>query len=374
MSQHALRVAEVVPLTDDAVAVGLAVPDRLRATFAHEAGQHLPVRVPPALLAPGAPEERRTYSICTAPSALPLEGPATVRIGVRRHPHGVLSRHLVDDLHVGDELEVGAPTGRFTWRPHPAAAAEADGPPHLVCVAAGSGITPMLAIAAEALTTDPRARVTLVRVDRTAGSVMFADEVADLKDAHPDRCVVVHVLTREHQSSALLSGRWDDDRVGQLLDGVLTGAPAVTGWYLCGPHPLVEGLRSALRARGVDPALVHRELFAGADPTTVAEPSPVAVPGMDLGVDLEVVLGGRRTAVPVGAGDANLLDALLKVRRDAPYACRGGVCGTCRGRVVEGTVAMADQWALEPEEVAAGYALACRSRATSSRVVLDLDA
>lgn len=374
MSQHALRVVEVVRLSDDAVAVGLEVPDDLRATFAHQAGQHLPVRVPPALLEPGAPEERRTYSICTPPSGLGQDGPATVRIGVRRHPHGVLSRHLVDDLRAGDVLEVGPPAGRFTWPPATPATA-ADAAPHLVCVAAGSGITPLLAIATEALVTDPRAQVTLVRVDRTAGSVMFADDVADLKDAHPHRCAVVHVLTREHQSSALLSGRWDDDRVKRLLDGVLAGAPPATGWYLCGPHPLVEGLRTVLEERGVDPALVHRELFAGAGPAApVRETGPARGPAVDPGVDLEVVLGGRRTAVPVGAGDDNLLDALLRVRRDAPYACRGGVCGTCRARVVEGAVAMADQWALEPEEVAAGYALACRSRATTPRVLLDLDA
>ena len=290
---------------------------------------------------------------------------------MRRHAHGVLSRHLVDRLRVGDVLEVGAPTGRFTWPPR-AAGAEEEGP-HLVCVGAGSGITPLLAIAAEALATEPRARVTLVRVDRTAGSVMFADEVADLKDAHPDRCAVVHVLTREHQSSALLSGRWDDDRAARLLDAVLAGAPPVTGWYLCGPHALVEGLRTVLDARGVEPSLVHRELFAGAGPVSPAS-APDPAPVVDAAVDLEVVLGGRRTAVPVGAGDTNLLDAVLRVRRDAPYACRGGVCGTCRGRVVEGAVTMADQWALEPEEVAAGYALACRSRATTPRVVLDLDA
>lgn len=372
MSQHLLRVAEVVPLTEDAVAVGLEVPTELRRTFTHEAGQHLPVRVPAALLAPDAPEERRTYSLCTPPSALPHDGPGLVRIGVRRHPHGVLSRYLVDHLRVGDELEVGTPTGRFTWR-SPGATTDGEAP-HLVCVAAGSGITPLLAIATEALATDARARVTLLRVDRTAGSVMFADEVADLKDAHPDRCVVVHVLTREHQSSALLSGRWDEARLGQLLDGVLAGAPPVTGWYLCGPHLLVEQVRSVLGTRDVDRSLVHRELFAAAGTATTAAAGPASGPAADPEVHLEVVLGGRRTTVPVGAGDTNLLDAVLRVRRDAPYACRGGVCGTCRGRVVEGGVAMAEQWALEPEEVAAGYALACRSRATTDRVVLDLDA
>lgn len=354
---HSLEVLDVEPLTDDAVAVTLDVPVDLADAYAYRAGQHVPVRVPAELVGAGAPEERRTYSLCAPP------GSGRLRIGVRRVADGVLSGHLVERLRVGDRLEVGRPTGRFVL---PAQAPAR----HVVAVVAGSGITPVLAIVGDLLASDPDARATVVCVNRSAGAVMFADELADLKDAHPTRLVLSHVLTREPQTSPLLSARPDREAWRRLLDRLLAGAPPVDGWYLCGPRDLVEDVRAVLADRGVPEQVVHHELFFAGD-LPALPPAPRTG-----GVDSEVtaILGGRRTTMVADPGDEVLLDTVLRARTDAPYACRGGVCGTCRVRVLDGEVAMGEQWALEPEERRAGYVLACRSRPVSTAVTVDFDA
>lgn len=361
---HRLQVAGVTRLTDDAVSIGLCVPAHLADAFDYLPGQHVPVRVPAALLPAGAPEERRTYSVCVAPSRSRALG--ELRIGVRRMVGGRFSTHLVESLRPGDVLEVGTPTGRFVLR------SQASGPTHVVGVAGGSGITPVLAIADELLAADPSAHVTLVVVNRTAGSAMFAEELADLKDTHPARVTLTHVLTREPQAAPVLSGRPDRERWTRLLDGVLTGAPEVTGWYLCGPRELVEESRAAVLDRGVESDRVHVELFHAGDPL----PRPAVVPGGEQVASHTITarLSGRRSSITTLPQDASVLDAVLRARSDAPYACRGGVCGTCRARVVSGEVVMAEQWALEPTEVGAGYVLTCRSRVVTPAVELDYDA
>lgn len=358
---HRLTVTDVTPLTDDAVSIELAVPPELAEVFAYLPGQHLPVRVPPHLLPAGAAEERRTYSLCVAPSTARTQG--RLRVGVRRVPTGVLSTHLVEALRPGAELEVAAPTGRFVLTP----GAEQR---HVVGIVGGSGVTPVLAIAGELLVRDPDAQVSLVVVNRTAESVMFAEELADLKDAHPSRVSLTHVLTREPQTAPVLSGRPDPERWARLLDGVLRGAPPVTGWYLCGPRDLVTTARAAVLDRGgADPAQVHVELFHAGDPPPVPQARPDAAAAV-----ITARLGGRASTVTAASGDGSVLDAVLRARTDAPYSCRGGVCGTCRARVVDGEVAMSEQWALEPAELAAGYVLTCRSRAVSAALELDFDA
>jgi ring-1,2-phenylacetyl-CoA epoxidase subunit PaaE len=231
-------------------------------------------------------------------------------------------------------------------------------------VAAGSGITPVLSMAAAALADPGVEVVTVVDCNRTQRDVMFLDELADLKDVHPTRLQLVHVLTREPQESPLLSGRLDKERFRQVRDALVGEAD---GWFLCGPFDLVTTLHEALVADGVDPARIHTELFHAE-----ALPPP---PALDLpadGTEVTATLGGLTTAFTVSPGE-HVLDALLRVRGDAPYACKGGVCGTCRAHLDEGTVVMDANWALEPDEVERGYVLTCQSRPTSDRLVLDYD-
>jgi ring-1,2-phenylacetyl-CoA epoxidase subunit PaaE len=340
---HALRVTAVEPLTDDAVAVSLRVPDELRAAYAFSAGQHVAIRVP-------GDDIRRSYSLCVVPGAPHL------RIGVKRLPGGMFSQKVLETLEAGGSLEVMTPMGRFG-----AALAGLRRPSF---VAAGSGITPVLSMVATALADPDVQEVSLVDCNRTQRDVMFLDELADLKDRHPTRFQLVHVLSRELQESELLSGRLDAERLRRIRASLLGESD---GWFLCGPFDLVTTVHEALVADGVDPGTVHTELFhAEAPPVTTTAPTT------STGTEAIATLGGLQTAFTVQPGE-HVLDALLRVRGDAPYACKGGVCGTCRAHLTEGTVTMDANWALEPDEIARGYVLTCQSRPTGDRLVLDYD-
>jgi len=342
---HELPIAAIDRLTADAVAITFAVPDGLREAFAFRPGQSLTVR---------RGEHRRSYSICAPAGAAP-------RIGVREVPGGAVSSWLVREARPGDVVEVQAPAGSFT----PDLAA---GGRH-VLVGAGSGITPLLSIAASLLGgTD--ASVTLVYGNRRADTVMFADELADLKDAHPARLHLVHVLSREPQEVELFSGRLDDERLRRLLPA-LVDVPAVDHWWLCGPFGMVTAATDVLAALGVDRGRVHRELFYVEDLPPAEVHHVDAPPGP--GAEVTVRLDGRTSTVTVPHGTA-ILDGAQRVRPDLPFACKGGVCGTCRARVVHGEVSMRRNYALEDDELAAGYVLTCQAVPTTDAVEVDYDA
>ncbi|MFE4540428.1 2Fe-2S iron-sulfur cluster-binding protein [Streptomyces scopuliridis] len=351
---HPLRVSEVEPLTDDAVAVTFAVPPELRASFRHTPGQHI------ALRRTGAQGEeiRRTYSICAPAGADPV-----LRVGIRLIEGGEFSTYALKELAVGDMVDVMEPTGRFTLEPRAG---------HFAAVVGGSGITPVLSIAATLLAREPGARFCLVRSDRTVASTMFLEEVADLKDRYPDRFQLVSVVSREEQQAGLPSGRLDRERLTGLLPALLPVAD-VDGWFLCGPLGLVAGAERALRGLGVTRDRIHQEIFHVDDTVamTTAAPGPAAAPAPAHST-LTATLHGRSGNWPVRDGDS-LLETVLRSRADAPYACKGGVCGTCRAFLVSGEVRMDRNFALEPEETEAGYVLACQSHPATAEVELDFD-
>jgi ring-1,2-phenylacetyl-CoA epoxidase subunit PaaE len=343
---HPLPVARIERLTDDAAAVTFAVPDDLRDTFAFSPGQSLTLR---------RGDARRSYSICA-----PLGCPP--RIGVREVPGGAVSGWLVHDVRPGDVVEVQPPTGTFT--------PDLATPGHHVLIAAGSGITPVLSIAASVLDADDTSTVTLFYGNRRSDTVMFADEVADLKDAHPARMQLVHVLSREPQEVELFSGRLDADRLRALVPQTVD-VPAVDHWWLCGPFGMVQAARNVLTDFGVERRRVHRELFYVED-----EPPPEvrhvdAPPGP--GAEVTVVLDGRTSTVTVPPG-VPVLDGAQQIRPDLPFACKGGVCGTCRARLISGEVTMRRNYALEEDELAAGYVLTCQALPASETLAVDYDA
>jgi ring-1,2-phenylacetyl-CoA epoxidase subunit PaaE len=353
---HELPVRAVDRLTDDAVAITFDVPEPLREHFAFRAGQHLTVR----RLVDGE-DVRRSYSICSAPAALAEHG--TLRIGVKQIPGGAFSAFAASDLRPGDTVQVLAPLGHFTTD------FDAGRGRHYAALVAGSGITPVLSLVATALTVEPASRFTLLFGNRSAATVMFAEELADLKDRYPDRLHLVHVFSREPQGSPLLSGRLDADRFGALLD-VLVDPATVDEWFLCGPQGMVLDAREVLGARGVADARVHTELFHVAD---APEPPAPATAGEPAGeVTVTVLLDGRASTVTMGRGE-RVLDAALRVRPELPFACRGGVCSTCRAKLVSGQVTMARNYALEPDELAAGYVLTCQSSPTTEELTVDYD-
>ncbi|MEE1803549.1 MULTISPECIES: 2Fe-2S iron-sulfur cluster-binding protein [unclassified Streptomyces] len=350
---HPLRVSEVEPLTDDAVAVTLAVPPELHEAFRHTPGQHIALR----RRTERGEEIRRTYSICA-----PAGPDPALRVGIRLVEGGEFSTYALKELAVGDTVEVMEPTGRFVLEPRAG---------YFAAIVGGSGITPVLSIAATLLIREPTARFCLVRSDRTVASTMFLEEVADLKDRFPDRFQLVTVVSREERQAGLPSGRLDRERLTGLLPALLPVAD-IDGWFLCGPLGLVSGAERALRGLGVERGRIHQEIFhVDESPSAAAAP---AARGARAAADstLTATLAGRSGTWPVREGES-LLETVLHSRADAPYACKGGVCGTCRAFLVSGEVTMDRNFALEPEETDAGYVLACQSHPATAEVELDFD-
>ena len=350
---HPLRVAAIEPVTEDSVAITFDVPADLKDDYAFTQGQHLTIRTELA-----GDDVRRNYSICSPVSS------GVLRVAVKRLPGGAFSEHALDVLKVGDVLDVMTPSGRFFTELDP------ESTRHHVAIAAGSGITPVLSIVATTLETEPQSRVTLLYGNRTHATVMFLEEVEDLKDRYRERFHLVHVLSREPQEVELFSGRLDADRVKRILATILP-PETVDHWFLCGPFEMVTGLRRLLVEQGVEKRAVHAEIFHAEAAAPAAErPADEKAQG----AEVTVTLDGRQSTFTLPAGGPAVLDATLAVRADAPFACKGGVCGTCRAKVLEGTVRMDTNWALEPEEVERGYVLTCQSHPTSDTLVVDYDA
>jgi ring-1,2-phenylacetyl-CoA epoxidase subunit PaaE len=346
---HELTVAQVDRLCDDAAAVTFDVPGELAEDYAFQPGQSLTLR-----RVVSGRDERRSYSIC-APAGQPL------RIGVREVPGGALSGWLINDVRPGDRIEVQPPSGSFT--------ADLTSPGRHVLIAAGSGITPVLSIAASALA-ESGSEATLLYGNRRAESVMFADEIADLKDSYPDRLQLVHVLSREPQEVELFSGRLDADRLRRVLPA-LCDVAGTDHWWLCGPYGMVSDAMAVLSELGVPAGRVHRELFYVEDvPPEQEHHEEKALTG---GCEVTIVLDGRRTTATIPA-DTPVLDGAQLARPDLPFACKGGVCGTCRARLVSGEVRMRRNFALEQAELDAGFVLTCQSMPVSEELTVDYDA
>ena len=346
---HPLTVAEVERLTEDAVAVTFHVPPELAEDYRFNPGQALTLR-----RVDGDRDERRSYSICAPMGAAP-------RVGVREVPGGFFSSYLVHQVRPGDVIEVLPPSGTFT--------ADLSQPADHVFVVAGSGITPALSLASTVLR-DGESTVTIFYGNRRASTVMFADELADLKDAYGTRLLLVHVLSREPRDAELTSGRLDGQRLRSLVQH-LVEVECVDHWWLCGPLGMVSDARRLLAELGVPAGKVHQELFF------VDDVPPQPVRGDDQTVtgpssQVTVVLDGRSTTLALPQGET-VLDSAQRVRSDLPFACKGGVCGTCRARVTDGEVEMRRNYALEAAEVAAGYVLTCQTMPLSDAVTVDFD-
>ena len=349
---HRLTVAEVEHLTDDSAAITFAVPEELREVFDFAAGQSLTLR-----RVVDGQDHRRSYSICAPAGSAP-------RVGVREIPDGLFSSWLVREGRAGDVIEVQAPTGSF--RADPAA-----GGRHL-CIAAGSGITPMLSIASSVLR-HPEAAVTLLYGNRTSRSVMFAEELADLKNRYPARLELVHVLSREPRDVELFSGRLDADRLRRLLTA-LVPLHGVDHVWLCGPFGLIADARAVLAELGVAEDRVRHELFhVDEPPPEIVRPDPATVLAANDASTVTVVLDGRTTTTPMSRAQS-ILDGAAATRSDLPFACKGGVCGTCRALVVDGETDMRRNYALGADEVERGFVLTCQTHPVGERVTVDFDA
>jgi ring-1,2-phenylacetyl-CoA epoxidase subunit PaaE len=372
---HTLEVSEVRRLTADSIEVAFAVPERLVEEYDYAPGQYVALRKELPDAEGSLHEVRRSYSICAEPR------PGEIRVAIKRDLGGLFSTWANENLQAGDTIDVMSPAGAFiskhqmTHLNHPETI-DTDTEHTFVAVAAGSGITPVLAIARTVLAANERVRFDLVYSNKAAMDVMFLEELADLKDRYPARLALHHVLTREQRISPLLSGRIDHEKLSTLLSTVIQ-TDQVDEWFLCGPFELVQMVRDELAGIGVDAEKVRFELFTTGKP---GKPEghigrPVEVDETGDNVQIMFTLDGLRGEVKTPKGQREtVLNAALRVRQDVPFACAGGVCGTCRAKVVSGTVEMDENYALEPDEIDKGYILTCQSHPTSDELVLNFDA
>ncbi|MGO4383160.1 1,2-phenylacetyl-CoA epoxidase subunit PaaE [Specibacter sp. RAF43] len=397
-SFHELSVKAVRRLTEDAIEVTFAVPAELAGYYDYLPGQYVALRVHRPDANGVDREVRRSYSICAVPVQF-QDGSSEIRVAIKRDIGGEFSTWANAELAAGAVMEVMSPMGAFISKHGGPAQADSDGgaaqspdvanvlnsmnhPETMnreagtfVAIAAGSGITPVMALAKSLLAANSETRLDLVYANKATMDVMFLEELADLKDRYPQRFALHHVLSREQRIAPLMSGRLDADKLEALL-GTAIHADDVDEWFLCGPFELVQLCRDVLEARGVPRDQVRFELFTTGRPDRPEGQAgrPVVMDESEETYKITFTLDGLKADIlsPTHARES-ILNAALRVRPDVPFACAGGVCGTCRAKLVSGHVEMEENYALEPDEVEAGYVLTCQSRPTTAEVTVDYD-
>jgi len=353
---YPLSVASIEKIAEDAVCISLLVPPALKDAFAFHAGQYVPLR-----RTIDGREELRTYSIVTAP------GGNLLKLGVRVQVNGRMSGELAGSLRAGESLDVGSPTGRFRTQIDPARAYS------YVAFAAGSGITPVLSLAADVLAREPAGRFTLIYGNRSMARTMFLEETLALKNRYLGRFAVHFVMSREPQHTAVLNGRIDGAKVrefAQQVDGVATADE----YFVCGPGSMAEEVRAAVKEVNAD-APVRCERFAAAAKAVrpAAGAAETAVAAQELLATVSVTMDGRRRTFRMAPADASVLEAAERAGLELPFSCRSGICATCRVRVVEGKADMMHNIALAPWELDAGFILCCQARPTTGTLELSYD-
>ena len=357
MSAHFYRltIAEIVPETAEANSIRFDVPPELRETFAFKAGQHLTLKAEI-----GGEEVRRNYSLCTAPNEQDW------MVTVKRIAGGLFSNWVGDQLKAGDTIEVMPPHGSFTCDFDPEASR------HYVGIAGGSGITPVMSLIRTALKVEARSSFTLFYGNRDSSSIIFLDELAELKDRYLDRFELYHFLAEEEGDMPLFNGMLDRGRCDEAIEHLVPDPEGVDGWFICGPGPMMDCAESSLLDRGIDKDRIHIERFTADRPSAALAKEMAELQTRAAGVTMAVTLDGRTRRVPFT--QENILDSAREAGLPAPFACKAGVCATCRAKLLTGQVEMAARYGLTDEEIEAGYILTCQSVPATEDVAVDYDA
>ena len=351
---HTLIIKEVRRETPEAVSIVFDIPDHLRDSFQFIQGQNIAIR---AMI--GGEECRRNYSICSAP------GEKEFRIAVKQIEGGLFSTYANQVLKAGDSLEVMSPSGRFFTPLDPSAQRQ------YVAFAAGSGITPLMSIMKTTLAQEPGSTFTLVYGNRSRQHIMFREALEDLKNRYLHRFQLMHVLSREETDSPIQTGRIDADKC-RLIGERLVPYGNVYAFFVCGPEAMINTIEACLQDAGVDPARIHTERFHSGASRTVAQ-AATAAQAAGQQAEIKVLHDGLVTRFSLAYDGASILDAALRQGVDLPFACKGGMCCTCRAKLVEGKVDMDRNYALEPDEVNAGFILTCQSHPRTTAVTVDYD-
>jgi ring-1,2-phenylacetyl-CoA epoxidase subunit PaaE len=357
MSAHfyPLKVAEIVPETAEANSIRFEVPPELRERFRFKAGQHLTLKA-----TIDGEEVRRNYSLCTAPAE------RAWRVTVKRIAGGVFSNWVGDTLNAGDTLDVIPPHGSFTTEFSPGAKR------HIVGIAGGSGITPVLSLLRTTLSEEPQSEFTLLYGNRDSSSIIFLDELADLKDRYLGRLSLHHFLAEEEGEIDLFNGMLDRERCHLAVENLIVDARSVDAWFICGPGTMMDAAEETLIERGVERERIHIERFTADRPSAAIAAEIAQLQTQAAGTTVSVTLDGRTRRVAFT--ESNILDSARASGLPAPFACKAGVCATCRAKVTSGKVEMAARYGLTDEEVAAGYVLTCQSVPVGDGVAVDYDA
>jgi ring-1,2-phenylacetyl-CoA epoxidase subunit PaaE len=353
---HPLTVSHVERVAEDAACLTLEVPEALRGEFAFQAGQYVTVR---RIL--DDREERRTYSIVTAP------GNRELKLGIRVHTGGRMSTELATRLRTGESLEVAPPMGRFRTEINP------ERKLVYAAFAAGSGITPILSLTTEILAREPGSRVTLVYGNRSIASTMFLEQTLALKNRYLERFAVHFVMSREPQQTDILNGRIDGQKVRALAECI--GELAVADeYFVCGPGDMVDEVRRALKSlNGSAPIRFERFSNGVARQAPVQSESAAPAQAADVVAQISVVMDGRRRSFPMRRNHTSVLQAAEQAGLDLPFSCRAGICATCRARITQGSAVMTHNIALEPWETEAGFVLCCQARPTTATLEVSYD-
>jgi len=355
---YPITITDIERLTPDAVAVRFILPETLHELYTFTAGQYLTLR-----REFDGRELRRCYSLSTAPNA------GELTIGVREEAGGRFSGWLNREARAGDTVDTMRPDGRFIFQPEPEGASR-----EILGVAAGSGIAPILGILETLLAEEPQSSAALLYANRDLAHIMFKDRLDDLKDRHLNRLRMFHVLSREPSDVPLLTGRLDRTKCESLF-GPHGVAPAkgFARAYICGPEPLTDLVAERLAAFGLAPNAIRRELFLNADSPPPAVARPQAEEPVPQGAEVTVIFDQRRRRFIFDADQPSILDAARAAGADVPFACKAGVCATCRAHLIEGEVYMTRNHALDPDELERGFILTCQARPTSTKVVMNFD-
>lgn len=353
---HPLKVKEVRRETEECVSLAFDLPEELQEEYQFLPGQHLTLKAEI-----GGEEVRRSYSICTSPADDEL------RVAVKKVPQGRFSTYANEQLQVGDALEVMTPMGRFHTPLDPAHEKS------YVAFAAGSGITPIMSIMKSVLKKEPKSEFTLFYGNRAVDSIIFREEIEGLKNEYMGRLRLYHVLSREKLGSPLLSGRITAEKCEMICDKLIDPLE-IDEYFLCGPQPMIEAIQETLQQRGVERKHIHFELFTSGNGKALKPEKKQAKETLpEIEAMVKITLDGNSFEFPLASNEDSLLDGALKAGAELPYACKGGVCSTCRARLTEGEVEMDVNYALEPEEVEAGFILTCQAHPKTDKVSVDFD-
>ena len=350
---HTLQIADINKETKNSVSIAFSIPEELKNDYSFIPGQYLTLK---AMV--NGEEVRRSYSLCTAPYE------NEYRVAVKQVPEGKFSTYANKSLKVGDSIDVMTPTGNFQLK------TDANNENSYVLVAAGSGITPILSILKSILKEEPKSDVTLFYGNKGIKSVMFFEEIEGLKNKHMDQLNLIHVFSRENLGNDLQNGRIDADKAKELYTAFLK-EKNIDAVYICGPESMILGVKDSLTEQGIDSSKIHFELFTSPDSAGQKIQQPKNSPKIESNVT--IILDDDQFDLHLASTEDSILEAGRAAGADLPFSCKGGVCCTCKAKIIEGSASMDVNYALEPEEVEAGYILSCQSHPTSEKLVISFD-